>query len=385
MEQEEEPVIELPNPAAVAKYKSSGLIVGAALKFAYEACEPGKRVVDICQATDEFIVQQLSASNNKGKIEKGVAFPTSISVNNCAGHFSPVEDDNTTLQVGDVVKIDLGAHIDGFASLGAHTTIISENKLHPTTGKKADVVCAAHYALEAALRLLKQGKKNSDITRTIRQIAYIYHVNPLEAVLSHELKRFVIDGQRVIANRETLDQKVEEFEFGEFEAYTLDIVMSTGEGKAKEKDTKTTIYKKAQDASYSLKLQSARTLFKEINQKYPAMPFTIRSFPDKRARLGLSEIVKHDLVYPYPVLYEKPNEFIAQFKATVLVLPSGVTRLTEAPQMPYVTSDYSIEDAQLKALLAEDLKKAKKKRKKPTKKAPLVDEKKGEKDSMDTN
>jgi methionine aminopeptidase len=37
--------------------------------------------------------------------EKGIAFPTSISVNNCVGHFSPLLGDATTLAEGDVVKV----------------------------------------------------------------------------------------------------------------------------------------------------------------------------------------------------------------------------------------------------------------------------------------
>jgi len=51
---------------------------------------------------------------------------------------------------------DLGAHVDGFIAVVAHTIVIGslEKKV---TGKKADVVLAAHYASQAALRLLKPG------------------------------------------------------------------------------------------------------------------------------------------------------------------------------------------------------------------------------------
>lgn len=53
---------------------------------------------------------------------------------------------------------DLGVHIDGFMAIAAHTHIVGAT-ISPTTGKKADVICAAHVACEAVMRLLKPGAK----------------------------------------------------------------------------------------------------------------------------------------------------------------------------------------------------------------------------------
>ena len=62
------------------------------------------------------------------------------------------------LQDGDVVKIDMGAHIDGFIAVVAHTIIVSDGK-SKITGKKADALIAAHLCAEAALRLVKPGNE----------------------------------------------------------------------------------------------------------------------------------------------------------------------------------------------------------------------------------
>ena len=61
------------------------------------------------------------------------------------------------IQDADVVKIDLGAHIDGFIAVVAHTFVVGATKDKKVTGKKADVITAAHMAAEAALRLVKGG------------------------------------------------------------------------------------------------------------------------------------------------------------------------------------------------------------------------------------
>ena len=57
-----------------------------------------------------------------------------------------------------MVKIDMGAHIDGFIAVVAHTVVISGEKTK-ITGRKADTILAAHLASEAALRLVKPGNE----------------------------------------------------------------------------------------------------------------------------------------------------------------------------------------------------------------------------------
>lgn len=95
-------------------------------------------------------------------MKKGIAFPTCLSVNNCVCHFSPIRSEpDILLKDGDVVKIDLGAHIDGFIAVAAFTTIIGATAEKPATGRKADVVLAAYYSSQAALRLLKTGNSVS--------------------------------------------------------------------------------------------------------------------------------------------------------------------------------------------------------------------------------
>lgn len=86
-------------------------------------------------------------------------------------------------------------------------------------------------------------------------------MNAVEGVLSHEIKKHLIDGNKCIINKETFEQKVDEFEFGVNEVYVLDVMLSTGEGKVKESDMRTTVYKRALERMYNLKGKSARAFF----------------------------------------------------------------------------------------------------------------------------
>ena len=75
---------------------------------------------------DSRLVEETSKAFKKDKkLVKGIAFPTCISVNNCICHFSPLTTEpDVTLADGDLVKIDLGAHIDGFIAVVAHTLVV---------------------------------------------------------------------------------------------------------------------------------------------------------------------------------------------------------------------------------------------------------------------
>jgi methionine aminopeptidase len=53
----------------------------------------------------------------------------------------------------------------------------------------------------------------------------------VEGVLSHQLKQFVIDGNKVVLSVSNADTKVDDADFEENEVYAIDIVTSTGEGK----------------------------------------------------------------------------------------------------------------------------------------------------------
>ena len=54
---------------------------------------------------------------------------------------------------------DLGAHIDGFCAVAAHTIVVGASADNKVTGRKADCIMAAHLAAEAALRLIKPGSE----------------------------------------------------------------------------------------------------------------------------------------------------------------------------------------------------------------------------------
>lgn len=372
-ENEEEPTPS--EDIVVTKYKMAGDMVNGILKEVMGKCVDGATVIDVCQFGDARLMEETAKVFKKDKeMKKGIAFPTCISVNNCVCHFSPLKSDaDVTLHTGDLVKIDLGAHIDGFIAVVAHTFVIGATKDNPVKGKMADVILAAYNAAEVAIRLVRPGTENYTVTEGIQKAAEEFNCKPVEGMLSHQLKKHVIDGEKAIIQNPTENHRKdhERCEFDVHEVYGIDVLVSTGEGKGRETDTRTTVFKK-KDIVYQLKMKASRQFLSETEKKFGLLPFSLRLFDDeKKARMGVVECVKHDLMQPFAVLYERDGEYVAQFKFTVVLMPNGPLKITGLPfEKELYQSEHDIQNEDLKALLAQSAsRKAVKKKKKKAGKA----------------
>ena len=328
MESEEAPK-GIENPNVVNKYREAASIAKNSLLKLIDLCTPGVSIHELCLKGDKLIEEGLGQVFTNAAIEKGIAVPTCISVNNICGYYSPIPEESSVLSQGDLVKIDLGVHIDGYIAAVGTSLVVGATTQEPVTGPKADVIHAAHTAIQTALRLLRPGNSNYLITDSYAKIAADYGCNMVEGVLSHEVKQHVIDGNKSIICKETFDQHVEDYDFAVNQAYILDVLVSTGEGKPRETEYRTTVYQRALDVTYNLKLKASRNFLAEVTRRFPTLLFSINNFDDQRnARLGVSECLKHNLLYAFPVLAERPNEFVAQFKVTVLIQESGTIVIT---------------------------------------------------------
>ena len=125
--------------------------------------------------------------------------------------------------------------------------------------------------------------------------------------------------------------------------------------------------------TYMLKMKTSREFFSQVTKTYGPMPFNLRNCEEeKKARMGVVECVKHNVVQPFHVLYEKEGTSVAQFKFTVLLMPNGPQKITGLPfDAGLYKSEKSIEDGEILTLLKQSAnpKAAKKKKKKAAEKA----------------
>lgn len=154
-----------------------------------------------------------------------------------------------TLAKGDVVKLHLGAHIDGFASVAAETLVVGATPDEPVTGRQADAIKAAWHAAEIAMRLVKAGNKNWTVTDAVNKVTAAWNCKAVEGALSFIGSKFIFvltlsigmlscqQGQNVIDGKKRIilnpgEQQKKDFEtatFAENEVYGIDILVTTGE------------------------------------------------------------------------------------------------------------------------------------------------------------
>ena len=105
-----------------------------------------------------------------------------------------------------------------------------------------------------------------------------------------------------------------------------------------------------------MKSKHSRSFFSQVNKKYPTLPFSLRGFEDTTgAKVGVKECMEHELLMEYPVLTDKPNNYVAQFKATVVVQPRATVLICghrDLINKDGIDTDKKIKDEALAALIA---------------------------------
>ena len=96
---------DLSNADYLSKTKEAAAIANQVLQGVLSQVAPGKDVAELCDFGDALIEQLAGQVHKTKKLEKGVAFPTCVSVNECVGHFSPLKSESKALAEGDVVKV----------------------------------------------------------------------------------------------------------------------------------------------------------------------------------------------------------------------------------------------------------------------------------------
>eukprot|EP00667_Euglena_gracilis_P011531 EG_transcript_11784 len=350
--------IELPDEtiayAEVAeKYKLAASIANEVLRTVCDGCVEGASALELCKQGDELMAVKANQhytkpDENGDYMDRGIAFPTCVNANNIACHFHPIrETDDVRLKRGDVVRVELGVHIDGYISSAAHTLIVGfgedtvpeiEDQIH------IDVLAATYTAAAAALRLMKPGGCNHDITEMFRSVSHSYGVSPAQGVLSHRMKRWDEAGQQIILGCKRLEDNMcqETVIFRPGQVWSLDVVlMNGGDNKLRPKANSPSdhfIFKRS-EVLLGQRLRSARYVLSALrDQGNPSMlPFTVETF-DKpvKAQFGMAQLVKSQLVDAVPVLYCKPHQCVGRYKWTVLITDKGVQRIAGLPPPPYV-------------------------------------------------
>ena len=165
-------------------------------------------VYELEKYSDQRIEEECQKIYKKEK-NKGVAFPTSISLNNCAGNYRyEKENDNyNTIKEGDIIKIELGASISGCIGVLGET-IIKLNKKDNEDGKYDDdkkikdnikYIQLLNDLKDDVIDMIKVGEINDEIRIHVESKCIENKCFPLQNTVSYQHVNGELNGDESIA------------------------------------------------------------------------------------------------------------------------------------------------------------------------------------------
>ena len=162
-------------PEDLEKLRLSGRISAAAREHGRTLIVPGAKIREIAEAA-EAVIRDMGA---------GLAFPAQLSRNHVAAHYCSAPDDETEIEPGDIVKFDLGAHIDGYVTDTALTVDLRD-------GPDSPLVEASRRALENAIELMGPGARITEIGAAIESTIQSYGFSPIYDLTGHGVARYLV-------------------------------------------------------------------------------------------------------------------------------------------------------------------------------------------------
>jgi methionine aminopeptidase len=323
------------NQMNIDKYKSAGIIAETALIFAKRLVSPGIKIVDICTQTDTYIADNLKQVYVDKVFEKGLAFPTSVSVNHTIGFNSPLTDDDSVISHGDLVNIELGVHIDGFPVIVCETMMVGD-----PSEKQQQVMECLRDIKRSIKTLVKIGKDGNGVHAMMTEMTEKHGCNLIDCdesiaicpgIFSYQVSQEIIHGRNDVdedyekhsrmfmgKNRHEYDD-LENVEFEHNQVFIIDVAVSSGTGRVNVNNLReTTIYKHDFDHYHALKRDASKLTLVAFKNK-GVFPTNIREIDCPVVRMGLRECISTGVLDMYPVMYEKNGEFIGRYKYTVII------------------------------------------------------------------
>jgi methionyl aminopeptidase len=285
------------------KYKKAGQIHKQVNEFIRPKIKVGMQIIDLCNLIENKI-KELG-----GKW----AFPTNISINNIAAHYSSPPEDKSIIQENDIVKIDFGVHIDGYIADAAFT--ISFNK------KFDSLIEASQAATQKAIDIIKPKIKTNEVGKAIEETIKSYGFRPIRDLSGHILDEYQLHGPKNIPNIKVPFGK----EIEEGEAYAIETFATTGKGYAHE--TPYIFIYGLIPTRVPIRSRLARSILSEIIKNYSTLPFAQRwllgNLTYGQLKLAIRELINNGILHGYNVLADIKGSYVSQSEETVIVTKDG--------------------------------------------------------------
>ena len=292
------------------KYKLAGKIAAEARDFGINLLKSDVKFLDVANNIESKIIE-------KGG---GLAFPVNISINEIAAHYSPKHDDTITLNKDDVVKLDIGAHIDGYIADTAITVEIGNNKYNK-------MIKASSDALDAAINILRADINLYDIGRTVEETIKTYGYRSIDNLTGHSMQRYILHAGMSIPNvpDEFYKSKPKIDDVLAIEPFATD-----GAGHVISGSGSNIYLCKESFKQRLVRDKEAKKIFEKLKNEFKTLPFAQRWFKKQFSynEMSLRKLSFIGLVKHYPQLIDAKKGIVTQKEHTVIVTEDGCEVIT---------------------------------------------------------
>ena len=321
------------------KYKKGAEIHKSIRKWIITWIKPKMKLYDIAVKIEDKIKKMTNFDHNNPD-NRGIGFPTGLSINNCAAHFTPQPNDKTILKYDDVIKIDYGVHFDGY--------IIDSAFTHTFNSKYDQLLECGREATDTGIKLSGNdsilGEIGADIEEVINSYEIelngkIYKLRSVKNLCGHLINRYEIHGKKSVPNIKInypLRMKTGEI-------YAIETFPSTGTGIIKE-NPNCSHYMINYFEDYNMLLKKSKLngkdkhFFYKLKKNFNTLAFCKRWLTTPQLAnntsysnniMSLFKLVNNKIINKYPPLYDIKGSYISQFEHTIYIKDNGVQIFTK--------------------------------------------------------
>jgi len=293
--------------------------------------KPGMTLNNIATIIEDKINEETNYDKNN-PLERGIGFPTGLSVNNCIAHYTPnYKDNDIILNETDIIKIDYGVHIKG-TIIDSAFTINFDNKYDEFIKISRNLT---NYAVSLCGPDVILGELGGDIEEYIKSKEIIidnkeYQLKIMGDLSGHMIRPYEIHAGVAVPNI-GINYPVR---MKEYEYYAIEPFITTGNGISIIKEPKSHyMFSKNYKNIKSLN-KKEMDLYNIINNNYFTLPFCqkwLYNLNNSSENFNdiLYSLEKKNIINSYPPIYDINNSIVSQFEHTIFVKENGIINLTK--------------------------------------------------------
>ena len=240
------------------------------------------------------------------------AFPTCLSIDSVAAHYTPTHDDPLTLRRGNLVKLDLGAQVDGYIADTAITVEVGSRNW-------ANLIRASEVALETAIEVCRPKTPTRLLGAAIERAIESYGFKPISNLTGHTIEKYKLHAGKSVPNVGGVGEDV--IEAGD--TLAIEPFATNGGGKVEGRKTGN-VYRLVRMREVTP--AATNEFLKQIEANFHTLPFAGRwchAF-DRKAAVHLSRLLRAGLVMTYEALLEVRGGMVSQTEHTMIVHEDGI-------------------------------------------------------------